>query len=1068
MKKISKKTFLGISLRCLLALFLLTLLKGRSPAEEPGQKAAGTKPVMQKAIDASIFRNVGWRNIGPCNMGGRIADIEGVPGNPDILYFGTASGGLWKTTNGGIINRPLFDQQPVLSIGDLALDPSNPEIIWVGTGEDNPRNSVSFGNGVYKSTDGGESWKHMGLTDTRHISRVLVHPHHPDTVYVAAVGHPFGPNKDRGVFMTLDGGKSWDKVLYLDDETGASDLEMDPSNPNILYAGMWTFMRKPWTFRSGSEKGGLFKSVDGGRTWKKLTSGLPQLVGRIGVKVAPSHPQVVYAIMEAKEGTLYRSEDRGETWLRVYKDWDIVSRGFYYAEMRVDPKNENRVYAISSSLRLSIDGGRTFRSIARNLHVDHHTLWIDPTNPSFLVDGNDGGVGISRDGGENWEYLRNMPLGQYYQITADNQVPFYMVYGGLQDNGSWGIKARSRNSLGISNDELISIGGGDGFFTAVHPLKPYLILNDIQGGSLSRFDTRTGNSQSVTPYPLSSSGGPAGDAEFRFDWGAPIVLSPHDPQTVYFGGNVLFQSTDFGKSWKIISPDLTTNDKEKQKNSGGPVLNDNTTAEFHCVILDISESPLKPGVIWAGTDDTQVQVTQDGGGTWTNLTRNISGLPAEAIISDVEASLTAAAAAYVTADRHQLDDFRPYVFKTEDYGKTWRNITGDLPAAAYVHVLKEDPKNPKVLLVGTEIGIFISFSAGSQWIPLKMKNMPEAVSVHDLLVHPEENDLLVGTHGRSLWILDDIGFLQQMSQDVLNADLTLFSPRKAWRHAFWSGDSGGTVVGGDQRYWGPNPDYGALLTYFLKDVPDDKTPVKIRIMDARGNPVREINGTKLPGINRVAWDLRYEGPKPRTLDGEPSRGRGSRASGPQAVPGEYSVELRVGDKPAVQKVEVILDPALDVSRADLEAQLAASLKLRDRISSLNLSLRQVDFVEQQAKYLQEMSRQKIADVPPEVKQALDGILEKIGSLKASILRQGVSSYDAPGRLYERLTGLYSSIEEGNAAPTPHQLEYLQKLEADEQRAIQDMAKIVQQDVPALNQILLKNNWPTVLIKAGEN
>ena len=1033
------------------------------------QKSPGPKAVAQKTIEVSAFKNIAWRNIGPCNMGGRISDIEGIPGHPDTLYFGTASGGLWKTTNGGITNRPLFDQQPVQSIGDLALDPSNPDVIWVGTGEDNPRNSVSFGNGVHRSTDGGESWKHMGLADTQHISRVVVHPHNSDIVYVAAVGHAFGPNKERGIFMTLDGGQSWRQVLYVDDETGASDLEIDPSNPNILYAGMWTFVRKPWTFRSGSEKGGLFKSVDGGRTWKKLVSGLPRLVGRIGVKVAPSNPQVVYTIMEAKDGTLFRSQDRGETWQIAYKEWDIVSRGFYYAEMRVDPKNENRVFAISGGLRVSIDGGRTFRSIAQKLHVDHHTLWIDPADSRFLADGNDGGVGISRDAGENWVYLRNMPLGQYYQIAADNQAPFYMVYGGLQDNGSWGIKARSRNSLGISNDELISIGGGDGFFVAVHAQKPNLILSDSQGGSLSRFDTRTGNSQAVTPFPVSISGGPASDAEYRFDWGAPIVLSPHDPQTAYFGGNVLFQSTDFGKSWRIISPDLTTNDKEKQKNSGGPVLFDNTTAEFHCVILDISESPLTPGLIWIGTDDTQVQLTRDGGKTWTNLSRNISGLPSEAIISHVEASITNSAAAYVTADRHQLDDFRPYVFKTEDFGKTWRNITGDLPATAYVHVIREDRKNPKVLFVGTEIGVFVSLSGGNQWVPLKMKNMPEAVSVHDLLVHPQENDLVVGTHGRSLWVLDDIGFLQQMTPEALSTSLTLFSPRKAWRHAFWSGDSGGTVIGGDMRYWGPNPEYGALITYFLKDVPDEKTPVKIQILDAQGNPVREINGTNLPGINRVAWDLRYEGPMPRTIDGDPARGRGFRTrGGPQALPGEYSIKLTAGDQTAVQKVELDLDPALEASRADLEAQLAASLKLRDMISSMNLNLRKIDSVEQQVKNLQEMSQKKIADPPADVKQALDGILEKILKSKESILRQAVSSYDAPGRLYERLSGLMSSVDRGNAAPTPHQLEYLQKFEAECQRAVQNMAKIVEEDVPALNQILLKNSWPTILMKAGEN
>ena len=1012
--------------------------------------------------DPDIYKNIAWRSIGPCNMGGRITDVEGVPGKPYILYVGTASGGLWKTVNGAISSEPLFDEQPVHAIGDVALDPANAEVIWVGTGEDNPRNTVSYGNGVYKSPDGGKTWLHMGLEDTRHISRVVVHPRNPDIVYVAAIGHAFGPNEQRGVFMTTDGGSNWEKVLYVDEETGASDLEMDPANPNILYAGMWTFMRKPWTMRSGSEKGGLYKSVDGGRTWKELTVGLPALMGRIGVKAARSNPKIVYVMAETKEGKLFHSEDHGETFETVYEKWDILSRGFYFAELRIDPANENRIYAISGALRVTDDGGKTWKSIGGKLHSDHHALWIDPENPNVLVDGNDGGVGISRDRGALWEYVQNVPMGQYYQIDVDHQVPFYMIYGGLQDNGSWGLPARSRHRFGISNAELISIGGGDGFFAAVHPEKPDQILSDSQGGNIVRFDKRTGQSQRISPYPANIIGGaPASEHEFRFDWNAPIVISHHDPDTVYFGGNVLFRSSDFGTSWDVISPDLTTNDAEKLQSSGGPIRPDNTTAEYHCVILGISESPLTPGFVWVGTDDSQVQVTRDGGETWDNVSANISGLPEASLISHVEASRSSEASAYVAAELHQLDDFRPYIFKTDDYGKSWTNISGDLPSNAYVHVLREDPKNPNVLYAGTESGVFVSMAGGGEWFQLRMKNLPAALAVHDIIVHPEENDLILGTHGRSIWVLDDVGFLQQMTPEVLESDVHLFETRKAWRYSFWTGDTGGTVWGGDKSFWGPNPDYGALITYSLKEESEEEADVEIEILDDAGEVIRKVEGTKEKGLNRVAWDLRYEGPEQRKAESEEDRQESRRRTrGPQVVPGEYTIRLKVGEATTEGSVQVALESALSVSPADLELQLETALDLRDRISSLNLELRALDSIESQIKSIQKLAKDH---VPDEVKERLDALLEKIDTQRTSMVRDPEGGYTSSTRILGKLTGWLSGITRTEAAPTRHQREYIETLRAEVQESLDSSRAIVGDDVASLNEILRAHGLPIVYV-----
>jgi photosystem II stability/assembly factor-like uncharacterized protein len=1009
--------------------------------------------------EPSLFGRLEWRAIGPANMGGRTTDIEGVPGNPNLVYVATASGGLWKTTNGGVTWTPVFDRQETISIGDIALAPNNPDVIWVGTGESNLRNSVSFGDGVYKSNDGGKTWQNVGLRDSEHISRIVINPLDPDIVYVGAFGHAFGRNEERGVFMTTDGGKTWLKTLYVDSEHGVSDLEIDPGNPNILYAGMWSFERKPWTHRSGSEKGGVFKSIDGGRTWNKLTSGLPKLIGRIGVKVAPSNPNVVYAILESKDGTLYRSDDRGETFRQVSKDPRIVSRGFYYTDMRVDPLNENRIYAVASTLFVSIDGGRSFRSITGRTHIDYHALWIDPKNPSRMWQGQDGGFAVSYDQGEKWEYVNNVAVGQFYQVHADNRLPFYYVSGGLQDNGGWTGPSRTREPAGIMNDDWRMVNFGDGFHVINHPDNPDLYLSESQGGSIVRTDMLTREQQAVAPQ-VRGGGGPASSLKYRFNWNTPVALSPHDKNTVFFGGNLVFKSTDFGKTWDAISPDLTTNDPEKQKDAGGPVALENSSAEYHCTIISLAESPVQRGMIWAGTDDGNLQLTVDGGTKWSNLIRNVPGLGQFSPVSHVEPSRTRADVAYAAFDRHMLDDLRPYVFKTNDRGRSWSNITGNLPAKAHVHVVREDPKNPNLLYAGTELGLYASYTGGRDWIALNLKNLP-TVAIHDILVHPRDNDLILATHGRSIWIFDDATPIQQMSQMVLQGESYLFDMRPAIRFT-----SRFTRYGiGDKPFTGPNPPYGALITYYLKDKPGEKTAVKLQILDQSGKVIRELeNPPRDKGLNRTSWDLRYTGPRlRRTAADDEGGGFGGGPRGTQAVPGAYTVRLSVGDKVQEKRLEVKLDPAVSTSQPDLQVQFDALSRLQEMQSGGNDALRALDSVKEQIQQIQKTVKDRMPDAPKELTDALADHLKQVDALLSTLSRPR-DGLGLPGgsTVLDQIGNLFGTIDGVNAAPTAVQKSYLEELKPRFRTALDGANKFISETVPRLNELLRRHNAPVVV------
>ena len=1013
------------------------------------------KKADEKMTVATAMENLAWRSIGPANMGGRVADVEGVPGDPNVVYVALGSGGIFKTTNGGMDWTPLFDRQSTLSIGDIALEPGNPDVIWAGTGESNVRNSVSYGDGVYKSTDGGKTWNNMGLKDSDTISAIVINPRNPDMVYVAAVGHTWGANQERGVFMTTDGGKTWIKTLYIDEFHGASDLVIDPQNPNILYAGMWYFQRKPWTFTSGSEKGGVFRSIDAGRTWKKVENGLPKQIGRVGLAVANSNPNVVYAILEAKDGTLYRSDDKGETFRLVHKDFDIVGRGFYYTRVRVDPTNEDKVYAVASPLFMSLDGGKNFSRISRNTHIDYHALWIDPKNPNRIWQGQDGGVAVTYDG-KTWDYKNNFAAGQYYQVFADNAAPFYNLIGGLQDNGTWIGPSQNREPAGILNNDWRMISFGDGFFAIKHPDIPNLFLTESQGGSVVRTNMENREQQSVVPY--FGLGGAAENDKYRFNWNAPLIDSPFDKNTVYLAGSVVFKSNDFGKTWTIISPDLTKANPERLKDAGGPIYTENTSAEAFATIISLAESPIQSGLIWAGTDDGNLQMTTDGGKNWTNIARNLPKVPEDSSISHVELSRINANTAYVTVDRHKFDDYKPYIFKTTAGGKNFTNITGNMPDKAYVHTVREDPKNPNLLYAGTEVGLYASYGNGS-WFELNMKNFPR-VSVHDILIHPRDNDIILATHGRSLWVFDDAAPVQYMNENVLSRDNFLFNVRPAIRFT-----KRFTRYGiGDAVFQGENPPEGALITYYLKDEPDKKTQLKLEVYDAKNAKVAEINNIpKKKGLNRTTWNLSYEGAKLRKPP-PPQADRFGAPNGPQAVPGIYTVKMLVGDKVVQEtKVEVRVDPTVSVTNAELQSQFELAMNLRDMLSRLNEGLRLLDSAKQQAEQIKRVAKDRLENAPADLTKTLEDYTKQVEKITGELVVGEEDGIRASAKLTDQVGGLYYRVSDGNSAPTAAMREQFNLLKSLMPAKIGEINKFITEDTARLNQTLQKNNLPFIVL-----
>jgi len=764
-----------------------------------------------------LLKNKTPRNIGPGGMSGRVTSIDVVHSNPDIMYAGTASGGLWKSTSGGIKWAPIFEDEATASIGAVAVQQSNPSVIWVGTGEGNPRNSLNGGYGIYKSLDGGKNWMLMGLEKTRHIHRVIIDPTNPNTVYAAAIGSPWGEHPERGVYKTTDGGKTWNKILYTNQKSGAADLVMDPQNPNKLIAAMWEHKRDPWFFNSGGEGSGLYSTYDGGDTWKKISSedGLPEgNLGRIGIAIAPSKPDVIYALIEAKKNALYKSTDGGVNWKMVSDNMDeIGNRPFYYADIYVDSQNENRLFSIFTYVNVSEDGGKSFKQLMpaygvdNGIHPDHHAWWIHPTNGDFMIDGNDGGMNITKDGGDSWRFIGNLPVAQFYHINIDNEFP-YNVYGGMQDNGSWRGPAYVWRAQGIRNSYWQEISFGDGFDVIPDKDDSQFGWTMSQEGYVSRYDWKTGNNYIVRPTH------PDADVTLRFNWNAAINIDPNSNNTLYFGSQFVHKSTDKGETWQIISPDLTTNDpdKLKQHESGGLTM-DATGAENHCTILVIEPSEVEANMLWVSTDDGRVHYTQDGGTQWTEVTKNIKGLPKGSWVPQIKASKTNKGEALLVANDYRRFNYTPYVYRTTNYGKNWERIVDATDVTSYALSIVEDEEEPNLLFLGTDDGLYISIDHGTKWT--KWTEGFPTVSVKDLIIHPREHDLVIGTFGRAAWVLDDIRPLRAIAKDqnVLQKTVHLFDPPTAYQAAYQQPT--GSRFGGDALFNGENRDSGAQFSYYL-------------------------------------------------------------------------------------------------------------------------------------------------------------------------------------------------------------------------------------------------------------
>lgn len=887
--------------------------------------------LIAQKLDMELFNGLKPRSIGPAGMSGRVTAIDVVRKNTEIIYVGTASGGLWRSTSGGVSWEAIFDDQPAASIGSVAIDQNVPDIIWVGTGEGNPRNSQNSGNGVYKSIDGGRTWKFLGLDKTFNIHRIIIDPANSNLVYVAAQGSAWGEGTDRGIFKTTDAGKSWKKILYVDEKTGAADLIMDPSNPNKLYAAMWQYRRWPWFFNSGGPGSGLYVTFDGGETWQRRTDkdGLPKgELGRIGITVAKNNPKVVYALIEAKKNALYRSDDGGFKW-RMITDENVSNRPFYYHEIHVDPENENRIYNLFSIVTMSEDGGKTFQTLipGNEVHPDHHAWWINPDNANHIIDGNDGGLAISYDRGKTWRFIGNLPLGQFYHINFDMETP-YNVYGGLQDNGSWKGPSRVFAAGGIRNSYWEEVGFGDGFDVSPDLADSRYIYYMSQGGNLGRYDHVTGDRKLIRPVH------PEG-LKLRFNWNAGFAQDPFNKTTLYYGSQYLHKSTDRGNNWSIISPDLTTNDttRQKQLDSGGLTF-DVTNAENFTTILAIAPSTVKEGVLWVGTDDGNIQLTKDGGKNWENVSRNIKDVPEGSWIPQLKASSYNSEEAFVVINNYRRDDWKPYLFHTSDFGKTWRQILKGSDVSGYVLSFIQDPVEKNLFFLGTEFGLYASIDAGKSWTKWT-KGYP-TVSTYDLAIHPREHDLVIGTFGRSVYIFDDIRPLRRLAREGLKLfDRKVISFEIPDTYRYVQKQAPGIRFAAAAEFKGDNIQPGAMITYYIApDTSKKSDKVKIEIFDEENNLVRTLFNNYEKGVSRVYWGLERKGIR---FPGMPKLEENEELSGSTVLPGKYKVKITFNKNFDSTYVNISYDPRLEINLSDLKGREMLLAELTNKIEIATLA-----------------------------------------------------------------------------------------------------------------------------------
>ncbi len=1043
-------------------------------AADAAKASARTKSTdTQKAAappEAKLLEGYSWREIGPFR-GGRVTAVTGVAGQPQVYYMGATGGGVFRTTNGGTSWSPMTDGQlKTGSVGAIAIAPSDANVVYAGMGESCIRGNVSHGDGVYRSGDAGKTWVHVGLKETMQIGKIRVHPRDPDLVYVAALGHTWGPNPERGVFRSKDGGKSWSKVLFVDDKTGVVDLAMDPRNPSVLYAGSWQVQRTPWSLESGGPGSALYKTTDGGDSWKKLDGkGLPKGPwGRVAVSVSAARSERVYAVIEADDGGVFRSDDAGATWQRTNDERKLRQRAWYYTHVYADPVDPDTVYVLNVQFFRSKDGGRSFQPI-RVPHGDNHDLWIAPEDTRRMVEGNDGGATVTFDGGESWSSLDNQPTAQFYHVVADDQFP-YRLYGAQQDNSTVSIASRS-GGAGIGVRDWHEVAGCESGFVAPNPGDPEVTYAGCYGGYIGRLDHRTGQERAINVWPDNPMGWGAEGMKYRFQWTFPIVASRHEKDALYAAGNVVFKTTNEGASWQAISPDLTRNDKTKLGPSGGPITKDNTSIEYYATVFALAESPKDGKVLWAGSDDGLVHVTRDGGKTWTNVTPK--GLAEWSRVSQIDASPHDTRTAWLAVNRYQLDDYKPYAYVTTDYGQSWKAIAAGLPADSFVRVVREDPVRRGLVFAGTETGVQVSFDAGASWQPLQ-RNLP-VVPVTDLVV--KDDDLVVATQGRSFWSLDDIGALRELKPEQLGAVVHLYAPAPAYR--FGGGEGRGAV--------GKNPPYGARIRYLLKDAPKVGEEVKLEILDGKGALVRSLSSKEdkkeekkddgddeggfgapppkpLPakaGLNTYAWDLRYA---------EASKFKGlilwaGQTAGPRVMPGRYAVRLTAAGQTQSQPLEVRKDPRLATSDADYAKQQELLLKIRDELTAAHDAISRLRAVRDQAKTAAERAKGSPSEQP--VQEASDALAKKLTAVEEALYQtKNRSSQDPlnyPIRLNNKLAALAGSIASADAAPTEQAYAVHEELKARLDAELQTLDRALAEDVPAFNRLVREKEIPAVRV-----
>lgn len=1013
-----------------------------------------------------LYSAMKWRCIGPFR-GGRVTAVTGVKGKPFTYYFGATGGGVWKTEDGGLNYTSVSDGFfKTGSVGAVAVSEWDSNVVYAGMGEAPIRGNVSHGDGVYKSTDAGKTWTHMGLSNTYQISRIRIHPKDPDLIYVAALGHVYGPNEERGVFRSKDGGKNWEKILYQSDRAGAIDLVLDPSNPRIIYAGFWEAGRTPYSLTSGGPGSGLFVSMDGGDSWKEISRnpGLPQgILGKIGVAASAAKPGRIWAIIEAKDGGVFRSDDWGESWRLLNNERRLRQRAWYYTRIYADPQDPETVYVLNTGFYCSADGGRTYSSI-RVPHGDNHDLWINPANPKYMINGNDGGANVSTNGGASWTGQDNQPTAQFYHVITDTQFP-YWVYGAQQDNSTVRIASRT-SGAGIERENWHSVGGGESGHIAPRYDNPDIVYAGSYGGLITRWNYDTKQQRIISPWPENPMGWGAGDLKYRFQWTAPILVSRFDSNVLYHAAQVLFRSTNEGQSWEVISPDLTTNDKSKQKKSGGPITFDDTSVEYYCTIFALAESYHDPDTLWVGSDDGLVHITRDGGENWKNITPQ--QMPEWSLISSIEASTFDEATAFLAVDRHELDDFSPYIYKTEDFGESWKLISSGFPEKTFVRVVREDPKRRGLLYAGTETGVFVSFNDGRAWQSLQL-NLP-VVPIHDMVV--KDNDLVAATHGRSFWILDDLTPLHQIDTKTTEQEVFLFKPRDAYRMQGW---------GWPRPNVGQNPPAGSVIYYYLKNKPEDE--IQIDLLDDEGNLIKSFKSTatrsdeeesfsyfrgsresslpKEAGMNRFVWDMRY--PDAASVPGAILWS--GTTVGPVAVPGIYHVRLALGKTVLEQTWEWKKDPRISADQEDLQDQFDFLIEIRNKVSEVNNSIIKLRGVKEQINTL--LNKLKGHENYDQIAEPASDLIKKLNSVEEVLIqsksKSGQDPLNYPIMLDNKLAALTYVVSSADARPTDQSYEVFNYLKKQVDEQIGHLEEIIRTDVATFNEIVESFGIPAVMI-----